>query len=105
MQLVNLSRFFDGFFFTGFLLFVAGFGLFLVGELHKMLVITEAKKLGTFAAIMNRLFPFPDKKYQFNLTHVLFFSLLIAILSMMHHPAQDVLEHDMEKEAKIAKRE
>merc|ERR1712087_764584 len=88
----------------GFLLFVGGFGLFLFGELHKMCVITEAKKLGLFAAILNRGFPFPDKKYEFNLTHVILFSLLVAVLSMVHHPAQDAIEHDADKKSKKAKK-
>merc|ERR1712187_602333 len=75
-----------------------------MGQLHQMYVITEAKKLGLFAKIMNRIFPFPDKKYEFNLTHVILFSLLIALLSMVHHPAQDTIEHDAEKDAKREKK-
>merc|ERR1712113_1016845 len=103
-QIVNLSRIFDGIVFSAFLLFVGGFGLYLFGQLHNMCVITEAKKLGLFAAIMNRIFPFPEKKYEFNLTHVILFSLLIALLSMVHHPAQDVIEQDAEKESKKSKK-
>merc|ERR1719464_2003792 len=102
MQLINFGRLFDGVVFTAFLLFVGGFGLYLFGQLHNMCVITEAKKLGLFAKIMNRIFPFPDKKYEFNLTHVILFSLLIALLSMVHHPAQDVIEDDHKKDTKKA---
>merc|ERR1712061_470744 len=83
-----------------------GFGLFLVGELYKAAMTTEeGQKLGTKAMIIHKMFPFPDKKYEFNLTHVMLFSLLIAVLSMLHHPAQDVIEHDAEKPAKKKKSE
>mmetsp|Transcript_86389 Transcript_86389/g.239569 ORF Transcript_86389/g.239569 Transcript_86389/m.239569 type:complete len:115 (-) Transcript_86389:196-540(-) len=105
MQLINTSRLLDGVVFSVFLLSVGGFGLFLFGELHKMCVITEAKKLGLFAKVMNNMFPFPDKKYEFNLTHVILFSLLIAVLSMVHHPAQDVIEQEGEKESKKGKKD
>eukprot|EP00933_Yihiella_yeosuensis_P082597 TRINITY_DN96532_c0_g1_i1.p1 TRINITY_DN96532_c0_g1~~TRINITY_DN96532_c0_g1_i1.p1 ORF type:complete len:143 (-),score=47.92 TRINITY_DN96532_c0_g1_i1:218-646(-) len=103
-QMVDITRLFDGFVFTTILLFCGGFGLFLLGELHKMCAITEAKKLGLFASVFNRIFPFPDKKYEFNLTHVILFSLLIALLSMLHHPAQDVILHEVEKEDKKAEK-
>merc|ERR1712061_500559 len=79
---------------------MGGFGLYLFGQLHQMCVITEAKKLGLFAKIMNKIFPFPDKKYEFNLTHVILFSLLIALLSMVHHPSQDTIEQEAEKDKK-----
>mmetsp|Transcript_32054 Transcript_32054/g.51589 ORF Transcript_32054/g.51589 Transcript_32054/m.51589 type:complete len:129 (+) Transcript_32054:72-458(+) len=105
-QIANFGVLFHAVFFVTFLLFTGGFGLFLLGELHKMCVITEAKKLGLFASVLNRVFPFPEKKYEFNLTHVVLFSMLIALLSMMHHPAQDVILHDVEKEEKkVAKKE
>mmetsp|Transcript_72849 Transcript_72849/g.213702 ORF Transcript_72849/g.213702 Transcript_72849/m.213702 type:complete len:130 (+) Transcript_72849:72-461(+) len=101
-QITNFGRIFDSCVFLAFLLFTGGFGLFLFGELHKMIVLTEAKKLGLGAAIFNKMFPFPDKKYEFNLTHVILFSLLIALLSMVHHPCQDTIEQEGEKEAKKA---
>eukprot|EP00419_Tripos_fusus_P024973 CAMPEP_0172713326 /NCGR_PEP_ID=MMETSP1074-20121228/62103_1 /TAXON_ID=2916 /ORGANISM="Ceratium fusus, Strain PA161109" /LENGTH=113 /DNA_ID=CAMNT_0013537397 /DNA_START=57 /DNA_END=398 /DNA_ORIENTATION=+ len=97
-QVVNVARMFDGLVFGGFLLFVGGFGLFLVGELHKMAFATESKKKPLLQTIAAKMFPFPDNKYEFNLTHVLLFSLLIALLSMLHHPAQDIIEQQAEKQ-------
>mmetsp|Transcript_18202 Transcript_18202/g.54419 ORF Transcript_18202/g.54419 Transcript_18202/m.54419 type:complete len:116 (-) Transcript_18202:119-466(-) len=100
MQLVAPSRFLDGVVFAVFLLFVSGFGLFLFGEFHKMCVITEAKKLGMFATIMDKIFPFPSKKFAFNLTHILLFAILICLLAMSHHPAQEIMKSQAEKEIK-----
>eukprot|EP00435_Cladocopium_sp_Y103_P036860 s2267_g9.t1 len=54
MQIVAPSRFLDGVVFAVFLLFVSGAGLYIFGEFHKMCVITEAKKLGVFADIMDK---------------------------------------------------
>ncbi|CAE7348232.1 unnamed protein product [Symbiodinium sp. CCMP2592] len=56
MQIVAPARFLDGVVFAVFLLFVSGAGLFIFGEFHKtaMCVITEAKKLGMFADIMDK---------------------------------------------------
>mmetsp|Transcript_61794 Transcript_61794/g.113033 ORF Transcript_61794/g.113033 Transcript_61794/m.113033 type:complete len:122 (-) Transcript_61794:80-445(-) len=105
MQIVAPARFLDGVVFAVFLLFVSGFGLFLFGEFHRMCVITEAKKLGFFATIMDKIFPFEKKQFKFNLTHILLFAILITLLSMTHHPAQDVVQSEAEKESKRKKKE
>mmetsp|Transcript_92596 Transcript_92596/g.164645 ORF Transcript_92596/g.164645 Transcript_92596/m.164645 type:complete len:136 (-) Transcript_92596:49-456(-) len=96
----SLARLFESIFFSSFLLFVGGFGLFLMGELYRLAVEKEGKKLNQLASIVSRIFPFPDKKYEFNLSHVVLFSMLIALLCMLHHPAQDVIQHEVEKEEK-----
>eukprot|EP00929_Paragymnodinium_shiwhaense_P041537 TRINITY_DN21567_c0_g1_i1.p3 TRINITY_DN21567_c0_g1~~TRINITY_DN21567_c0_g1_i1.p3 ORF type:complete len:109 (+),score=47.53 TRINITY_DN21567_c0_g1_i1:95-421(+) len=100
MQIVVPARFLDGVVFAFFLLFVSGFGLFLFGEFHRMCVISEAKKLGMFATVMDMIFPFPNKKFAFNLTHILLFAILVCLLSMQHHPAQELVQKEMEKKAK-----
>mmetsp|Transcript_23366 Transcript_23366/g.51862 ORF Transcript_23366/g.51862 Transcript_23366/m.51862 type:complete len:115 (+) Transcript_23366:93-437(+) len=100
MQIVAPARFLDGVVFAVFLLFVSGFGLFMFGEFHRMCVITEAKRLGLFAVAMDKIFPFESKKFKFNLTHILLFAVLISLLSMVHHPAQDMIQADLEKDFK-----
>ena len=65
-----------------------------------MVVITEAKKLGKISMIAAKAFPFKDNKYEFNLTHIILFAVLVALLSMVHHPAQDAIKADHEKEQK-----
>eukprot|EP00747_Dinoflagellata_sp_TGD_P164319 gnl/TRDRNA2_/TRDRNA2_184100_c0_seq1.p2 gnl/TRDRNA2_/TRDRNA2_184100_c0~~gnl/TRDRNA2_/TRDRNA2_184100_c0_seq1.p2 ORF type:complete len:110 (+),score=38.53 gnl/TRDRNA2_/TRDRNA2_184100_c0_seq1:103-432(+) len=105
MQIVNPARFLDGVVFAVFLLFVSGFGLFLFGEFHKMVCITEAKKLGMLSVIMDKLFPFEKKKYAFNLTHVLLFAILISLLSMVHHPAQDTVQSEFDKKKEKKEKE
>mmetsp|Transcript_128594 Transcript_128594/g.181428 ORF Transcript_128594/g.181428 Transcript_128594/m.181428 type:complete len:115 (+) Transcript_128594:61-405(+) len=97
MQIVAPARFLDGVVFAVFLLFVSGAGLFIFGEFHKMCVITEAKKLGMFADIMDKIFPFPNKKFTFNLTHILLYAILISLLAMTHHPAQDAVQAETER--------
>mmetsp|Transcript_98492 Transcript_98492/g.234484 ORF Transcript_98492/g.234484 Transcript_98492/m.234484 type:complete len:115 (+) Transcript_98492:49-393(+) len=104
MQIVAPSRFLDGVVFAVFLLFVSGAGLFIFGEFHKMCVITEAKKLGAFADIMDKVFPFPNKKFIFNLTHILLFAILISLLAMTHHPAQEAMQEESERGLKKAEK-
>lgn len=77
--------------FAVFLLLVSGFGLFMLEQFHKMVVITEAKKLGMLSTAIDNILPFPNKKFVFSLTHIILFAILISILSMSHHPAQDTL--------------
>ncbi|CAE7408630.1 unnamed protein product [Symbiodinium necroappetens] len=103
-QIANFGRLVDSVFFTTVALFISGFGLFLLGELYKNVVQQEAKKLSKVAGVVARLFPFPDKKFEFSLTHVVVFSMLIGLLCMLHHPAQDILQHDAEREQKERKR-
>eukprot|EP00438_Fugacium_kawagutii_P006689 Skav219101 [mRNA] locus=scaffold1574:198427:206737:+ [translate_table: standard] len=63
-------------------------------ERHSFSITTGAEEgvIG-FTFQHARLFPFPEKKYEFNLTHVVVFSMLIGMLCMLHHPAQDRLGH------------
>ena len=104
MQLVAPGEFLNGVVFALFLLFVSGFGLFLFGELHKVCVIAEASK-GLVSTVMDNIFPIPTpRKYSFNLTHVSLFGILVALLSMVHHPAQDAIQENKEKERKKANR-
>jgi len=105
-QLVNPGRFLDGIIFSIFLLCLAGFGLFLFGNFYHYIVVTEKDKLGIISVIFDRMFPFEKKKYKFDLEHVMLFAILVCLLSMMHHPAQDIIEsNNAQKEKKEKKKE
>merc|ERR1719335_617575 len=52
--------------------------------------------------MMDKMFPFPNHKFVFNLTHVLLFAVLIALLSMVHHPAQELIQKDNDNKQKKA---
>eukprot|EP00812_Abedinium_dasypus_P012674 NODE_6181_length_523_cov_696.918803.p4 GENE.NODE_6181_length_523_cov_696.918803~~NODE_6181_length_523_cov_696.918803.p4 ORF type:complete len:108 (-),score=56.32 NODE_6181_length_523_cov_696.918803:66-389(-) len=101
MQVVTPWRFLDGIVFAVFLLFISGFGLFIFGHFHRFCVVEKG------ITIMDEIFPFPKKKFEFNLTHIILFAILVALMSMMHHPAQDVLQaqpkKDLKKDAKKEK--
>merc|ERR1712151_1398924 len=105
MQICAFPRFLDGAVYSFILLFVAGMGLFMAGELHKMVVLNETQKMKQAAAVVSKIFPFEKNRYEFNLSHVLLFGLLIALLSMMHHPAQDCYEQEFDKKPKKKRRE
>eukprot|EP00913_Durusdinium_trenchii_P003458 g3201.t1 len=49
-----------------------------------------------------QIFPFPNKKFTFGLTHILLFAILISLLAMTHHPAQDGSTTETEKSLKKA---
>merc|ERR1712217_860507 len=102
-QIINFSRAFDGVVYAAFLLFFSGFALFGAGELYKT-VNSDKKKHATIATVINKIFPFPDQKYEHNLTHILLFGLLVAMLSMMHHYAQDTIKEKHEKQEKKEKK-
>eukprot|EP00435_Cladocopium_sp_Y103_P030521 s939_g7.t1 len=57
-----------------------------------------------FPAFAAQIFPFPNKKFSFNLTHILLFAILISLLAMTHHPAQDALQTEAEKSVKKAEK-
>eukprot|EP00746_Dinoflagellata_sp_MGD_P122929 gnl/MRDRNA2_/MRDRNA2_57685_c0_seq1.p1 gnl/MRDRNA2_/MRDRNA2_57685_c0~~gnl/MRDRNA2_/MRDRNA2_57685_c0_seq1.p1 ORF type:complete len:110 (+),score=25.95 gnl/MRDRNA2_/MRDRNA2_57685_c0_seq1:95-424(+) len=104
MQIVAPARFLDGVVFSVFLLFISGFGLYMFSSFHKF-VLDEKSKLGFFSDLMDKMFPFPNHKFAFNLTHVLLFAVLIALLSMVHHPAQELIQQDIDnKKEKAAKK-
>jgi len=94
IAIANPGRFLDGIVFAIFLMCLSGFSLFLFGNVYNYIVISEASKLGMISTIFERMFPFAKKKYEFNLLHVILFAILVCLLSMMHHPAQDVLENN-----------
>jgi len=104
MQIVNPGRFLDGVVFAMFLLCLSGFSLFLFGNFHHYMTVSEASKLGVISTVFDRMFPFPKKVFAFNLTHVLLFAILITLLSMMHHPAQDVMENNLAQKVKKAEK-
>jgi len=105
-QLVNPGRFLDGIIFSIFLLCLSGFGLFMFGNFYHYIVVTEKDKLGILSVIFDRMFPFEKKKYKFDLEHVMLFAILVCLLSMMHHPAQDIIEsNNTQKEKKEKKKE
>merc|ERR1719437_417155 len=47
--------------------------------------------------------PFASGKFVFNLNHSIMLSILIALLSMVHHPAQDLRKEVYEQEKAKAK--
>mmetsp|Transcript_107098 Transcript_107098/g.169250 ORF Transcript_107098/g.169250 Transcript_107098/m.169250 type:complete len:115 (+) Transcript_107098:71-415(+) len=104
VQLVAPGRFLDGVVFAVFLLIMAATTLFMFGQFHQMVVIRSAKDLGYFSTFMDSIFPFPKKQWTVNLTHIILFAILISIMSMAHHPAQDILKSEVEKEGKKKKK-
>eukprot|EP00927_Polykrikos_kofoidii_P064048 TRINITY_DN59054_c0_g1_i1.p1 TRINITY_DN59054_c0_g1~~TRINITY_DN59054_c0_g1_i1.p1 ORF type:complete len:113 (+),score=33.37 TRINITY_DN59054_c0_g1_i1:82-420(+) len=102
MQIVVPARFLDGIVFALFMLFVSGGGLLVFGEFHRMCVQDSAEQAGFVSVAMDALFSFPQKKYAFTLTHILLFAILISLLSMTHHPAQEIVRDEAEKKVKEA---
>lgn len=94
IPLVSTSRVLDSVVYSFFLMILAGASLYGFGLAHQYICVSEAKKLGMFSTFWDKAFPMPGKKWTFNLTHTLLLSILIALLSMMHHPAQDSLQEN-----------
>mmetsp|Transcript_21252 Transcript_21252/g.38788 ORF Transcript_21252/g.38788 Transcript_21252/m.38788 type:complete len:123 (+) Transcript_21252:84-452(+) len=97
-QIVSPRTLIQGLIYTTILVCVGGFVLRLCGDGYR-----EAKRADKVSMVLSKIIPFPEKgEFQFNFTHVLLFSALVAILSIFHHPAQDVIEQEAEKESKKA---
>lgn len=94
LTIVSPGRFLDGVVFAYLLMILAGGSLYMFGMFHQYVVVSEAKKLGMVSTIVDKMFPMAGKKWNFNLTHILLLAVLISLLSMMHHPAQDYLEEN-----------
>ncbi|CAD7949019.1 unnamed protein product [Amoebophrya sp. A120] len=94
LTLVAPGRFLDGAVFSFLVMMLGGIALFFFGNFYTYICVTEVKKFGMVAQVLDKMFPMPGKKWNYNLTHVLLFSILIALLSMMHHPAQDYVEEN-----------
>merc|ERR1719469_1351129 len=97
VQLVLPQRLFEGSVFGVVLMFCSAFGLHSFGLLHGMVVVVDAKSPSFPSQVFDTLFPFPKQQYQFNLTHILLFAILITVLCFTHHPAPDVIVKDQQK--------
>eukprot|EP00392_Amoebophrya_sp_AT5.2_P014428 g14577.t1 len=69
LTLVAPGRFLDGAVFGFMLMMLAGTALFMFGNMHNYICVSEAKKFGYVAVAFEKLFPMPGKKWAFNLTH------------------------------------
>lgn len=107
LTLVQPGRWLDSIIFAFMLLFLSGASLYGFGLAHSFLMAEvggkgAGKSNNQLAGMIppqvpvfvERILPMPGKKWTFSLTHVLLMSILISLLSMAHHPAQDRIEEN-----------
>lgn len=102
--LVSLGRVMDGAVTAAFVLLVAGVSLYALGLAHYNIVVTQKGKLGSFSNLVARALPFKGDLFEFNLTHVILYAILVALMSLTHHRHLEKKARDAEKEEKEKKR-
>ncbi|CEL94028.1 unnamed protein product [Vitrella brassicaformis CCMP3155] len=104
MAIVATSRFLDSLVMAVFLMSLSALMLFLFGEFYSMIVDPQ-KNFGKAGMVLQRIFPF-KRSFDYNLTHILLFSILVCLLSLREAPpagyeeevAKDKDSKDKEKE-------
>ena len=102
--LVSLGRVMDGAVTAAFVLIVAGVSLYALGLAHHNIVVSQKGKLGSFSNMIARALPFKGDVFEFNLTHVILYGILIAVMSLTHHRHVEKKAREEEKKEKEAKK-
>jgi hypothetical protein len=102
--LVSLGRVMDGAVTAAFVLIVSGISLYALGLAHYNIVVSQKGKLGSFSNMIARALPFKDNVFEFNLTHVLLYAILVAVMSLTHHRHIEKKALEAEKEEKEKKK-
>jgi uncharacterized membrane protein YidH (DUF202 family) len=102
--LVSLGRVMDGAVTAAFVLVVAGVSLYALGLAHYNIVVSQKGKLGAFSNMIARALPFKGDIFEFNLTHVILYGILIALMSLTHHRRVEKKAREEEKKEKEAKK-
>ena len=102
--LVSLGRVMDGAVTAAFVLVVAGVSLYALGLAHYNITVSQKGKLGAFSNMISRALPFKNDVFEFNLTHVIIYSILIAVMSLTHHRRVEKKAREEEKKEKEAKK-
>jgi uncharacterized membrane protein YidH (DUF202 family) len=102
--IVSLGRILDGAIIAAFALIVAGMSLYALGLAHYNITVTQKGKLGAFSNMISRALPFKNDLFEFNLTHVILYAILIAIMSLTHHRRVEKKAREEEKKEKEAKK-
>lgn len=102
--LVSLGRVMDGAVTAAFVLIVSGISLYALGLAHYNIVVAQKGKLGAISNMLSRALPFKDNVFEFNLTHVLLYGILVAIMSLSHHRRVEKKAREEEKKEKEAKK-
>ncbi len=102
--IVSLGRLLDGAVISAFTLVVAGMALYALGLAHYNVTVTLKGKIGSVSNMISRALPFKNDVFEFNLTHVILFAILIAIMSLSHHRRVEKKAREEEKIEKEAKK-
>lgn len=102
--LVSLGRVMDGAVTAAFVLVIAGVSLYAIGLAHYNIVVAQKGKLGSFSNLIARALPFKGDTFEFNLTHVILYAILVALMSLTHHRHIEKKAREEEKKEKEAKK-
>ena len=83
--IVSLGRVLDGAVLSVFVMMISGLALHAFGNFHYLVAVQEKGRFGVASMMMSRAFPFKNDRFEFNLMHILLFSILTAVMSLSHH--------------------
>eukprot|EP00915_Cephaloidophora_sp_WS-2016_P003331 GHVH01004465.1.p1 GENE.GHVH01004465.1~~GHVH01004465.1.p1 ORF type:complete len:111 (+),score=14.16 GHVH01004465.1:68-400(+) len=80
MGYVASGRVLDGSIWAMILFFLSGFSLSILQHVHGLTARPEVQQYPSLVSFLKKLFPF--KKFDYNLTHIVLFAILIAMMSL-----------------------
>ncbi|KAF4661075.1 hypothetical protein FOZ61_003579 [Perkinsus olseni] len=98
--IVSISRLLDALVTGAFVVCLSGLSLYVLSLFYKFVVVTERARTGVFGNFLQNSLPFKHNRFEYNLTHVLLFAILITLFTLCHHKYLDELE---KKESKSGK--
>jgi uncharacterized membrane protein len=101
--IVSLGRVLDGAVLSVFVMMISGLALHAFGNFHYLVAVQEKARFGVASMMMSRAFPFKNDRFEFNLMHILLFSILTSIMSLSHHRYTERKAREAEAKDKEAK--
>ncbi|EER13765.1 apicomplexan small protein, putative [Perkinsus marinus ATCC 50983] len=98
--IVSISRLLDALVTGAFVVCLSGLSLYVLSLFYKFVVVTERARTGVFGNFLQNSLPFKHNRFEYNLTHIILFGILITLFTLCHHKYLDELE---KKESKGGK--
>ncbi|EER19703.1 apicomplexan small protein, putative [Perkinsus marinus ATCC 50983] len=89
--IVSISRLLDALV-TGAFVELSLCRRYVLSLFYKFIVVTERARTGVFGNFLQNSLPFKHNRFEYNLTHVILFAILITLFTLCHHKYLDELE-------------
>jgi hypothetical protein len=104
VTLVQLARLPDSVVFAVSIVLLAAASLYFLGNFYAFALNRKQHGIAFLSKAVENILPMKGKKWDYDLTDVLLFALLVCILSMGHHSYLDLKAKAIEKEEEKKKK-